>query len=334
MKTARTSCSRGHFHGGTSKTCGAHVLNCDHRAGLHGFEAGFEQQLFHERIADLHVRALLLRLLGELSRGEQRSAVDSVASCFCADVDYGIAYALGFGQKNFFFFGDAERERVDERVLRIARLKTDFAADGGNAETIPVTSDAANYAVEDSAVGGDRRTVECRGGLQSARGRCGSGRTKVRPYTTLFRDRAETEGIEHSNRPRAHGENVAKDAANAGGRSLEGLDKTRMIVRFDFEGGDEAVADVHDARVFAGPLHDELAARGQALEVHFARFVGAVLAPHHAKDAELGDVRITPKDFSDTRVFFGSEAVFGGDLTSDCGHSYHLTIRSSPGFQS
>ena len=43
----------------------AHVLNGDDRAGLHGFQAGFEQQLFEERIAHLHVRALLLRFLGE-----------------------------------------------------------------------------------------------------------------------------------------------------------------------------------------------------------------------------------------------------------------------------
>ena len=51
-------------------------------------------------------------------------------------------------------------------------------------------------------------------------------------------------------------------------------------MRFDFEDGDEAVADVDDARIFAGPLHHVRAARGQALQVHAAGFVGAVLAPH------------------------------------------------------
>ena len=55
-----------HFHGGTSEAGSAHVLNRHDRAGLHGFEAGFEQQLLHEGVTDLHVRALLFRLFGEL----------------------------------------------------------------------------------------------------------------------------------------------------------------------------------------------------------------------------------------------------------------------------
>ena len=44
-----------HLAGRAGQPGGAHVLNADDRAGLHGFEAGFEQKLFQERIADLHV---------------------------------------------------------------------------------------------------------------------------------------------------------------------------------------------------------------------------------------------------------------------------------------
>ena len=40
--------ARAHFAGGARQPGGAHVLNADNRAGLHRFEAGFEQQLFHE----------------------------------------------------------------------------------------------------------------------------------------------------------------------------------------------------------------------------------------------------------------------------------------------
>ena len=36
-----------------------HVLDADARIGLHDFEARLEQQLFHERIADLHGGPLL-----------------------------------------------------------------------------------------------------------------------------------------------------------------------------------------------------------------------------------------------------------------------------------
>jgi len=88
-------------------------------------------------------------------------------------------------------------------------------------------------------------------------------------------------------------------------------------VGFDFEGGDEAVADVDDAGIFTGALDDELAASGQALEMDFAGFVGAVLAPHDGEDAEFGDVGIAAENFLDAGVLAGGNAVFGGDGGSD-----------------
>jgi len=60
---------------------------------------------------------------------------------------------------------------------------------------------------------------------------------------------------------------------------------------------------------------------GQALQVNFARFVGAVLAPHHAEDAEFGDVWVAAKDFFHAGVFFGGEAVLGGHFGSDSNFS-------------
>src|SRR6266849_6347850 len=87
-----------------------------------------------------------------VNSAEARSAVNPVAARFCADIDHGIADAFGFGERNFFFFGDAQGKRVDERVLRIARLERDFAADGGHAKTIPVAANSADDAVEDAAV--------------------------------------------------------------------------------------------------------------------------------------------------------------------------------------
>ena len=207
--------------------------------------------------------------------------MNAVAPGFCADIDHGIADAFGLGEENFFLARDAEGQRVDQRILRIARLEADFAADGRHAKTISVVRDAANHAIEDAAIlGGSSSLVPLPG-----------------------RDFAEAQRIEHRNRTRAHRENVAQDSADAGGRSLERLDVTRMIVRFDFERGDKAVADVHDAGIFARTLHHEFAARRQALQMHFARFVRAVLAPHHAENAEFGDVGIAPEDFLDACVF-------------------------------
>ena len=41
----------------------------------------------------------------------------------------------------------------------------------------------------------------------------------------LVRDRAEAQRIHHRDRPRAHGKDVAQNAADAGGRALKRLDE-------------------------------------------------------------------------------------------------------------
>ncbi len=73
------SAAAAHFAGGGGEAGRAHVLNGDDGAGLHGFEAGFEEELFQEGIADLDVGALLLGLFGEFGAGHG-GAVDAVAA--------------------------------------------------------------------------------------------------------------------------------------------------------------------------------------------------------------------------------------------------------------
>ena len=90
-----------------------------------------------------------------------------------------------------------------------------------------------------------------------------------------------------------------------------------MIVRLDLEGAGPAVADVDDAGVLARPLHHAAAVRRQALQVHARRFVGAVLAPHHAEDAQLGEGRLAAQRLQDALVFFRREAVFPDEFGSD-----------------
>src|SRR5579864_2897294 len=91
-----------------------------------------------------------------------------------------------------------------------------------------------------------------------------------------------------------------------------------MIVRFDLEGAGPSVANVDDARVLARPLHHASAARREALQMHARRFVGAVLAPHHAENAQLGDGGLTSAEkFFDLLVFFRREAVLADDFWSD-----------------
>ena len=72
---------------------------------------------------------------------------------------------------------------------------------------------------------------------------------------------AEAQRVEHGDRPRAHREDVAQDAAHAGGRALERLDRARVVVRLDLEGHREAVAHVHHAGVLAR-AHQQVRALG------------------------------------------------------------------------
>ena len=243
--------ARGHLRRRTSQSRRAHVLNRHHRAGLHRFQASFEQKLFHERIANLNVGPLLLRFFGELGGSQQRSAVYAVATRFRADINHRIPSAFRFGEKQIFFFGDAQSQGVHQRILRIARLEANLAPNRRHAETIAIIRDPANHTVENAPV--------LRGLFFGNALTC--------------RDRPETKRIEHRHRPRTHGENVAKNSANPGSRALKRLNVARMIVRFNLERCYQAVPDIDHTGVFSRPLHHQLAARRQPLQMHLARFI-------------------------------------------------------------
>ena len=59
---------------------------------------------------------------------------------------------LALARKDFFLARDAQRERIDQWILRVTRLEADFAADGRNAKTIAVVRHAANHAIENKAI--------------------------------------------------------------------------------------------------------------------------------------------------------------------------------------
>ena len=64
-------------------------------------------------------------------------------------------------------------------------------------------------------------------------------------------ERAEAQRVHDRDRPRAHREDVAHDAADAGRRALVGLDVGRVVVRLDLERDGPALADVDHAGVLA-----------------------------------------------------------------------------------
>ena len=92
-----------------------------------------------------------------------------------------------------------------------------------------------------------------------------------------------------------------------------------MIVRLDLEGAGPAIADVDDAGVLARPLHHAAAVRRKPLQVHSRRLVGAVLAPHHAEDAQLGERRLAPERLQNAVVFFWRDSMVAEHFWSDGG---------------
>ncbi len=205
---------------------GAHVLDTDNGSRLHRFEACFEKQLLHEGIADLHIRPFLLGLFGKLG-GRHRRAMNAVPPRLRAYIDHRVSNAGGFTVEDFVVPEHAKSEYVDQWIAVVTLVEDALPANGRNAEAVAVMSDARNDTLENAMVASARLRI-------------------VQP--------SEADGIHHSNGPRSHGENVAQDAADPRRCALKGLDKARVVVRFDLEGDCHAVADVDDSGILARPL--------------------------------------------------------------------------------
>ena len=285
--------ARGHFARGTGQARRAHVLHAGDRAGGEKFQAGFAHQLFHEGIAHLHCAALLLGgFIREILRGKGR-ACQAVAPSGRSDVEHRIAHALRRAARDLLMPQHAQAEGVHQRIALVGLVKIHFAGHRGDAEAIPVMGDATDHAAEEPAHLG-------------------------------IREFAEAERIDRADRPCAHGENVAHDAAHARGRALEGLDGTGMVVRLDLEGDGDAVAHIDDAGVLFTRAHENLRRLGgEGLEQRAGVLVAAMLAPHHGEDAEFGIARhAVAEDDLGIGVFVRREVVFGNQFRGDGGFAH------------
>src|SRR5690606_37203565 len=128
---------------------------------------------------------------------------------------------------------------------------------------------------------------------------------------------AEAQRAEVRNWPRAHGEHVAHDAADAGSRALVRLAVARAVVALHLEDGTPAVTEVDHARVFTRPLNDLGSRGGQLPQPHPRGFIGAVLRPHHREDAKLGQRRLAAQDFEQALVLVWLETVLGNEFRGD-----------------
>ena len=280
---------RGHLDGRGSEARRPHVLNSDDRVGRHQLQARFDQQLFGERIADLHRRALLVAVLVEVGARHGR-AVDPVAAGLGSDIDDRIADAGRGRIEDLVGAGDADRHRIDQDVAVIGGVEIDLAADRGHADAIAVAADPCDHA----------RHQMPRLGM-------------VRP--------SEPQRIQVGDGPRAHGEDVAQDSSDPCRGALIGFDVGRVVVALHLEDCRVAVADVDDAGILARAANHPRRFGWQLLEMQARALVAAVLRPHDGEDAELDEVRLAAHRVQDALVFVGAEAVVGNDLGRDHGGS-------------
>ena len=167
---------------------------------------------------------------------------------------------------------EADAHRVDEAVRGVDVVEHDLAADVRDADRVAVGADAADRARE-VVVGG-----------------------------------AEAEAVEERDRPRAHRDDVAQDAADAGRGALERLDGRGVVVALGLEGDGEPVAEVEHAGVLARALQHARAAARQPLQEQRRVLVAAVLRPEEREDGQLEVVRLALQQLLDTRVLPVREA--------------------------
>ena len=150
--------------------------------------------------------------------------------------------------------------------------EADLAGDGRDAQAVAVAADAADDAAEEIAI-------------------------------ARLRERPEAQRVEGGDWPRAHREDVAHDAADAGRGAFVRLDGRRVVVRLDLHHDADAVADVDRAGVLAAHAREDArAAVGEQPQERLAVLIAAVLAPHRAEHAELDLVRLAAQLLDDQAV--------------------------------
>src|SRR5699024_12411219 len=105
-------------------------------------------------------------------------------------------------------------------------------------------------------------------------------------------DGTEAQLVHHCDRAGAHGDDVADDAAHAGGRALVGFDITGVVVGLDLECHGPTVADVDDSGVLTDAhQHVLLPVPGDFVtalrDADLRGLVGAVLRPQHRSQPRL-----------------------------------------------
>ena len=209
--------------------------------------------------------------------------MDAVAAGIGAGEEEDVAWPFGCGRHELLDGRDTDAHGVDERVGGVRVLEVDLASDGGYAEAVSVSADAGDDALEQVSV-------------------------------PRLRKRAEAQRVEDRDRPRAHREDVADDAADACCRTLVGLDGRWVVVRLDLHDDAHAVADVDGAGVLRAALRQDVGAlRRQQAQKRLRVLVAAMLAPERAEEAQLDLVGLAAELLDDELVLVAAE----GDRVED-----------------
>ena len=266
-----------HFGGGAGDARGPHVLHAHHRRGLGQFQGGFKEQLFLERIAHLHRWQVVGAFLRDVL-GRERRALDAVlAGCRPHDV-HRVARARRRGGNDLVGFQNPNRHRVDEGVHLVALVEEHFAAHDGHPEAVAVIANALDHPFQ-------------------------------QPLGAWVAEVAEAQAVQLGDGARAHGEDVAVDAANPRRRALVGLDGRGVVVTLNFERAAQSVADVDDAGILFASLHEHVGTfLGEGLQPLDRVLVRAVLAPHHRVHAHLCEIGRAAEDGFDLVELFRAQA--------------------------
>ena len=251
---------------------GAAVLQRLDEARGHELHRRLDELLAGERIADLHRRALVGRRVVELLAREHGGAADAVAAGRRAVEDDEVARDGRLRPHEPVDGEQPDAHRVDEAVVAVGLVEDRLAADGRDADAVPVVADAAHGA----------REVPVRLG--------------------------EAQAVEERDGPRSHRDDVAQDPSDARRRTLERLDGRRVVVALDLERDREPVAEVEDAGVLARPLQHARPGRRQPLQEQRRVLVAAVLRPQEREHCELEVVRVAREQRADSLVLPVGEA--------------------------
>ena len=149
--------------------------------------------------------------------------MNAIAAGLGPHINHGIANARRLGGENAISPRNANRHGIHQRIAIVARMEIHLAAHGRHAHAIPVTANAAHHTINDA--------------LHARRIR-----------------RAETQRIQIGNRPRAHGEDIAQNAAHPRRRTIIGFDVRWVVVAFHFENRGQPLTDVNHAGILARAL--------------------------------------------------------------------------------